>query len=372
MKLLKMGVICLAGCLPAQSWAAAFANQNQTASAAGVANAVVAGADDLSAAVFNPAGLAWQDGVQALFGSQSRQRSLSVDVAGKVNSGDRALSDVGSFAVSWKPHDSDWGISGSITTPFSSRTDWTWAQFADQLAETNLHFERYSANAFWRVRNDLAISLGADSYNARMKLNSAGNSFYSSIWSNPSLNLGLRWEAAPFWYVGANYRQGADMTFENLGASSPFSLPDELSLGVAHDLMDDEWRLELDVKQTAWSGVPDLKVSQAGVVSQNIPMALKDSIDVAFGATWFWRNETQLRFGYAYEQGANPESGFQPAVSDQTGHRISAGFGGVLTGLHWDMAMSYIYYPAMTATGNYAGSYSDMSYNFLFSLTKKF
>ncbi len=371
----KLGVICAMTFVTiSPAWAAAIANHDQLASASGAANAVVAGADDLSAVVFNPAGLAWQRGTQLLIASQTRFRSMSGTKNAFTFSGDLGQPDVTSFAISWAPLDSHWGIAGSITTPYSVRTGWASAPFANKITEGQLNFERYSVNTFWRIDNDMALSLGVDSYKTGIYLlNSTAPLFAASGWSSAGLNAGFRWQFAPFWYVGAHYRQGVDASIsDSVGAQSDLKLPDEMAVGLAHDFMDDELRLEMDIKQTAWSSFKDIQVSSSGVVSQNYATDLRDVTDVSLGLTWFWRNDTQLRFGYAYEQGANRLSTMQPVIEDQTGHRLTTGFGGVMMGMHLDVAYSVLWCPDAKVSGAHAGDYTDLQQNISFSLTKKF
>ncbi|MDX8387763.1 MAG: outer membrane protein transport protein [Ghiorsea sp.] len=360
-------------CSTSQVNAAAIAYDEVTAGATGAANAVVAGASDLSAAFFNPAGLAWQEGVQALLGSQSRTRNLNANINGSSPEGEGSLGDLTTLAISWLPEGNDWGVSTTLSTPYSLNTDWADASFSNQLGETKIQMQRYSADSFWRVKNNLAASLGIDIYDASAKLNSGGASFSGSDWSKAGIHAGLRWEFVPFWVLGVNLRQGVDASVsDNTGASLNLQLPDELTIGVAHDLLDDELRLELDVKRTNWSSFADMNVMQNGVATQSLAVQFKDTTDIALGATWFWRHDTQLRFGYAYHEAANSLDNFQAALADLNGHQFSAGFGGAMSGMHLDMAYTYAYHPNADVSGVYAGNYADTKSSLMFSLTKKF
>jgi len=365
----RLGVACLATCIPVfPAFAGGIAQEDLTAAGAGVANAVVAGADDLSAAFYNPSGLAWQQGVQGMVGNQSRYRTLS----GDVGPGDGRLKDLTIFAVSWMPEGADFGAATSIITPYSRRTRWKGA-FADQLFETRIDLQRYAVDGFWRVNNATGVSLGLDMYDSSLIMNSSGQSFSGSGWSHVGAHAGLRWQFAPFWTLGVNLRQGTDVNVSNsAGANADITMPDEVSIGLAHDLLDDEMRFELDMKHSKWSSFQDLTVSNAGAVSQSLAVNMKDTTDVMLGLTWFWRDQAQFRFGYAYEQGANELNGYQPAIGDQAGHRISLGFGGEMSGMHLDMAWAGVIYPDVDVTGVYAGTYGDARYSLMFTLTKQF
>ena len=178
----------------------------------------------------------------------------------------------------------------------------------------------------------------------------------------------------PFWTLGVHYRQGVDVSMSNsIGDVASIQLPDEWSIGMAHSLSDDEILLELDVKRSTWSSLKDISVlSNTGTSLQSNTANLKDTTDAKLGLTWYWRNNTQLRFGYAYEQGANQSDGYQPLLSDLTGHKVSMGFGGMAATMHLDMTWTGTYYPRANGLGAYPGRYSDMRNSFMFSVTKKF
>ncbi|MDQ6990077.1 MAG: outer membrane protein transport protein [Mariprofundaceae bacterium] len=353
-----------------QAGAAGFANEDLTASGAGVANAVVASADDVSAAMYNPAGLAWQGGLQILLGNQSRYRTAGVDVNGSSSSADVGLADVGLFALSWMPEGSDWGVSGAIVVPFSSRLDWNDAFLTSpqQLGGMDMEMKRYSLDSIWRIHSGLAVSLGVDSYDSRVLLNQNASTFSGSGTGAIGLHAGMRWQAQPFWMLGAFLRQGATLDITAGNNVLSIQLPDELSLAVAHDV-DDLLRVELDIKHTRWSAMSDWNVTGSAL---SLGLDLQDTTDVLLGATWYWRDNTQLRLGYAYEQAANVADALQPALLDLTGHRFSAGFGGMMSGMHLDVAYSWVTYTDTDVTGTWAGSYQDAQQSFLFSLSKSF
>ncbi|WP_038249093.1 OmpP1/FadL family transporter [Ghiorsea bivora] len=349
--------------------AAALAHDDLTAVGAGAANAIVAGADDISAALYNPAGLAWQEGVQALVGSQSNSRGISGGAAG---SGDGNMRDLGAFAISWLPEGGSWGVSGSIATPYIAQTNWN-NQFTQAIGRTDIQFQRYSLDTFYRVNNTLGIAAGLDIYDTGISLASNASSFAASGWSNVGGHIATRWQFMPFWMLGVTYRQGTDVSVSNgVGDTFAMTLPDELSIAVAHDLLDDEIRIELAVKRSTWSSLQDLTVENNGIILQSLPTNLKDTTDTSLGLTWFWRERTQLRFGYSYLQGANDLAAYQPAIADLTGHKFTAGFGGKTSGMHLDVSASYAIYPKTTVTGVNADSYKDSLLTWMFTLSKKF
>ncbi|MDQ7005354.1 MAG: outer membrane protein transport protein [Ghiorsea sp.] len=351
--------------------AATFVNSDITPTAAGSANAVVTGSGHLTDAFYNPSGLAWQEGVQAMFVNQTRYRNSRVDVAGVGYDGLTKPRTADAFAISWLPRGGNLGISGSISKPYASRSDWS-ASYAN-LGFTDLEIQRYALDGFWRVNNTLGVSAGFDMYDTSLRMDTNNTSFSGSDWSDVGGHAGLRWEPIPFWTLGVHYRQGVNVqASNNVNDIARIQLPDELIFGLSHTLWNDEMLLALDIKRSNWSTLKSINVSNSGVNLQTNIANLRDTTDVMLGATWFWRHNTQFRFGYAYEQGANQADGFQPLLADLTGHKITLGFGGMMSSMHLDMTWTGALYNKMNATGAYAGTYSDNRYSFMFSLSKKF
>ena len=167
-------------------------------------------------------------------------------------------------------------------------------------------------------------------------------------------------------------RSGATINVAGKASDSmSFKLPDQATLGIAHDF-NDVWHFETDVKWTRWSALKDMSVKTAGIVTQPNALNLRDTLTVMAGLTWTWRENTQLRFGYAYDQGANKSAGFSPLLADQDGHKISAGVGADVYNMHIDLAYQYGLYNKKTATGTFAGTYRDRRQSMLLSVSKKF
>jgi len=366
-----MVVGVLLGVSTSTAQAASFAENDLTPAGAGVANAVVAGTGSISDALYNPAALAWQEGVQAIFSNKSRYKNNNVNIAGVSYEGDLNLGTRNAFAISWLPHGGNLGIAASLATPYNAQLDWG-AAFPT-LGGIELNMRRYSSDVFWRVNNTLGVAAGLDIYRTDLSLN-GGSSFSGSDWSDIGAHVGVRWEVIPFWTLGAHYRQGVAASVRNTaGDVSVVQLPDELTLGLAHSLLDDEMLLELDIKHSTWSSLKDLSVSASnGASLQSHAANLRDTTDAMLGLTWFWRNDTQLRFGYAYEQGANQTAGYQPLLSDASGHKVTLGFGGMMATMHLDVTWTGTRYNKVDAVGAYAGRYTDARYSFMFSLSKKF
>ncbi|MDX8403564.1 MAG: outer membrane protein transport protein [Mariprofundaceae bacterium] len=360
----KIGAMVLCCMLATTAEAGGFSSPNMSASGLGVANAVVAGADDVSAAAYNPAGIAWQDGIQVMAGVNLQYRDSSVDLGTNIgpNLGDAPVP--AHLYTSWMPRDSDFGLALAFNRPFEMDNDWSDA-FPGTAGITTIKMDRVSLDTIYRLNSSMAFSAGVDWYISSATI----DAFSASDLASFGGHLSMKWKPAPMWSVGALARLGSDITLSGgAGQSLKIKLPDEFTLGVARDFAD-AVRLEVDANWSRWSKLDNLNVTPGGTA---ISLDMQDSLTLMVGATWFWRENSQFRFGYAYDEGANGTTGFHPAIADQTGHKMSLGAGGDMFGIHADIAYAYTFYPESSVTGPFAGIYRDRRQSFALSISKGF
>ena len=363
----KIGAMVLCCMFATTVEAGGFASPNFSASGMGVANAVVAGADDVSAAAYNPAGLAWQDGIQAMVGANMQYRNSSVDLGTGIAPNNGGAINLSHLYASWMPRDSDFGVALAFNRPFEVDNEWSSA-FPGSAGRTKIKMDRLSVDAIYRLNSSMAFAAGADWYISSATVQTFSGSDKTSFGGH----LSMKWKPAPTWSVGALARLGSNIKLSGgAGRSLKIKLPDEFTLGVAHDIAD-AVRLEVDVNWSRWSKLNDLNVMSGGTVVQPTTLDMKDSLTLMAGVTWFWRENTQIRMGYAYDQGANSSTGFHPAIADQTGHKVGIGAGGDMFGMHADLAYSYTFYPESSVTGPFAGAYRDRRHSAAVSISKSF
>jgi len=351
-----------------QAQAGGFDQPNQSASATGVANAFVATASDTSALMYNPSGIAWQSGVSIMAAGRLDYRDSSYlsPVTNAPNNGTEPFT--GSLYATWVPLDSRLAAGFGFSPLYIANNDWG-AAFPATSGVTKLTVDHSTFDLVYALNSDLAVGFGGDWYIARATLAQGPKSFQGNSFTTFGGHASLMWKPMLSWSVGAMLRSGAKVDISGQANDSlSFKLPDSVSLGIAHDFSD-VWRLETDVKWTRWSALKGMNVVQAGLVSQPNPMNLRDTLTVMTGLSWTWRENTQFRIGYAYDQGANRSQGFSPVIADQDGHRVSLGAGADLFGLHLDIAYQYVYYSKNTASGAYAGTYRDRRQSFIMSVS---
>jgi len=189
------------------------------------------------------------------------------------------------------------------------------------------------------------------------------------------------WHLRPAWSVGAVFRSGATLNLSGDGvgavagpAETNVSLPDVVQFGIAHDFYD-QFKLEFDGSWTRWSTFDDLDVISTGAAGAELnPLSFQDSFSAMVGLTWFWQEHTQFRFGYAFDEAATKNTGFNARVVDANSHRLSLGMGADALGVHFDTAASYVYSPTRTISGSgvFNGRYKQRQISFSLGVTKYF
>jgi len=369
----KLGAIVLCCIFATAAEAGGIATRNYSASGLGVANAFVAGVEDVSAVAYNPSALAWQDGVQVMADNNIRYRNSSVDLGTGIGVAPNlaGTGNPSSAYLAWMPHDSNIGVALGFNRPYRAENNWNTA-FPGLSGHTTISLNRASLDAVLRISSSLAVAAGGDWYLASANMQQGAQQFSGNGRSSYGGHLSLKWKPTPTWSLGMLARLGASVDITGSGNQSVnLKLPDEVTIGVAKDVYD-SIRLELDADWSRWSKMKNLNVVNGGVITQANTLDLKDTLSIMAGATWYWRENTQFRFGYAYEQGANSSSGFNPIVADQSGHKIALGAGGDMFGVHGDVAYSYTFYPNKRAAGAFAGVYRDRRHAFSISLSKAF
>jgi len=359
--------------------AAGLAGLDMSAAAVGAGNAFVATADDPSAMHYNPAGLAWQPGVNISFAGTLRSEDLSVQQSAArgtpFNSQD--LSNLAGLYGNWMPKDSKWGIGFALDLPYAQNTEWGSA-FGGAAKTTTIDVLHTALDVVYALDSSLAVAVGADWYVAKGDINSTTTTFHGTDNATFGGHVSVLWHPRPAWSVGAMLQSGAtiDLSGTATGAVAGTAkvnvpLPDVFRVGVSH-VFSDAFRFETDVSWTRWSTLNDLDV--VGTTSELNALNMSDSLSLMTGLTWFWREGAELRFGYAFDQAATKDTAFNARIVDANTHRISLGAGADVFGVQLDMAYVYAYSPNRTITGSGAfdGKYRMRRQSLALSVSKHF
>lgn len=368
---MKRTVILVAALTTAASSAQAggFEQVNQSAAAAGVANAFAATANDASALAYNPAGIAWlREGVNVTGGITMNYRNSSLKSATGVFSNTGTEPTAAYIYAAWTPRNGNLAAGFGFSPLYQVNNSWMDA-FPATGGISKITVDHTMADVVYALNSDLALGMGADWYFTRATMSQGGSNFKGSDIGSFGGHASLLWKPLPEWSLGLVYRSGSKVKAKGQGSSLSFKLPDQATAAIAYNITD-VLRFETDVKWSRWSVLKDMNVT--GAVTQTNALNLRDTLTAMAGLTWTWRENVQVRMGYAYEQGANRTLNYNPVIADQDGHRITLGGGGDLMGVHADLATQYVFYSKKTATGAYAGEYRDRRMAIALTVSKHF
>ncbi len=373
-------LLILIGLLPAsRADAAALAGLDMSATAAGAGNAFTATADDPSAMHYNPAGLAWQPGVNFSFAGALRSEDQSVlqsATRGTPFNG-QSLSNLSGLYGNWMPKDSAWGLGFALDLPYALNSSWGDA-FDGTAQTTTIDVLHTAVDVVYALDSSLAVAVGADWYVAQGDINSTTTTFNGTDNATFGGHVSVLWRPRPAWSFGAMLQSGANINLSGTAtgavagtAKVKVSLPDVLRVGVNH-VFSDAVRFEVDASWTRWSSLSDLNV--VGRTRELNTLNMSDSLSLMTGLTWFWRENTQFRFGYTFDQAATKDTAFNARIFDANTHRISLGAGAELFGVHLDMAYVYAYSPSRTISGSgvFDGKYRTRRQTLSLSVAKHF
>lgn len=386
MKRCWMLLLIISGLLPAgllmpgRAQGAALAGLDMSARAAGAGNAFTATADDPTAMHYNPSGLAWQRGVSLAFSGALRYENTSVKQTAALGTpyNQETIANLAGVYFGWMPANSSVGIGLALDTPYSLRTSWSTA-FGGAAKRTTLDVYHAGMDAVYAVNSSLAFAFGGDWYGARANVDSSTTTFQGSDYAGFGGHVSAMWHPRPAWSLGAMLRSGATLKLGgtasgavNGTANVKVKLPDVARIGVMH-VFNDAWQLEMDASWTRWSTMKNLDVVGSTTTELNT-LSMRDSLGLMTGLTWFWRENTELRFGYEFDQAATKDGGFNARIVDANTHRLSIGAGTELSGMHVDAAYVYAYSPNRTINNASAfdGTYRTRRQSMVLSVSKRF
>jgi len=363
---------------PQHASGAGLAALDMSAAAAGAGNAFTATADDPTAMHYNPAGLAWQPGVNIAFSGAIRFENQSVKQTGRGTPfNDQDITNLAGLYGNWMPAGSDWGLGFSFDTPYSLNTGWQTA-FGGAATITTIDVLHMGLDSVYALNSSLAVAVGGDWYVAQGDINSTTTTFSGQDNASFGGHVSVMWHPRPAWSIGGVLKSGANINLTGTArgavagnANVTVKLPDVARFGVMH-VFNDSLRLEVDTSWTRWSTLKNLDVR--GSTSELNPLNLRDSLGLMTGLSWFWRENTTLRFGYAFDQSATKDELWSARIVDANMHRISLGAGGDMLGMHFDLAYVYAYSPnsSVTASGIYDGTYRNRRQSLALSIGKNF
>lgn len=369
-------------CIAPQTLASGFAVPELSAAGIATANALVANPKERGAVPYNPAAIAFHGESWLSVGSLLIGPDFSVDTAN--GSHDSAGADwlAAPMIQAAAILNDRWSLGLGVNAPFGLETRWRTDTFpsltgtiqlpppplgpggsvpaSPQPTQSNLEILDVVPTLTYAVSDELALSAGADIYWVKSaELNSSitqlegdglGLGFnLSALYAKGPFSAGINFHSSSTISVDGTY-SALDSTMVMIGALKPsqtaeldLDLPWRLQLGARYELTS-ALAVELDWTRTGWSSFEEIKVKGdlAGEILLQDRNEWEDANAYRLGVTYQLQDQTQLRFGYSYDETPQGDAFFSARVPDNDRHLFGLGVGHNL-GDGWQLEASYMY-----------------------------
>ncbi len=353
--------------------------------------AFVARANDPSAIYFNPAGLAYVNGIQLYAGatiiapqvSFFGPSNLNVNTESKMVS--QTFTPINVYGTYQVNDQLTFGI--GVNNPYGLGTEWN-SDWVGKYITTKVDLSTFfiSPTVGYKISDDFAIGIGVNYVTGKVTLASDVSGFpFSSPPPVASLslsansfgfNVGALYKISPEVSVGASYRSQVKLDATGTASFSPsysqislpagdvsasLTLPATAFVGVAYKAMDN-LELEVDYQYIGWSSFKDLTVTfKADNSTSSSPENYQDTYILRIGGQYTIDN-LHLRAGYLYDHTPIQTQYIYPLLPDANRNGVNLGLGYQLTGnLTVDISYMFLKFDqrkAENTVANFDGTYN--------------
>ena len=329
----------------------------------GTSNALVANPEETGAFAYNAAAMGFHDSSSIAIGTTFIGPSFSVDTASgshESHGADWAVLPMIQAAVKLSPQ---WRLGLGVSAPFGLETRWKDGTFPavsgtstlpvpaplnpnvprGHPTTSKLEILDISPTAAYRVNDNLSLSAGLDVYWAKTAVLKSTAGTMEGDGTGIGFNLGALYREGP-WSFGASFRSSATveltgdyvplsqtLVFLNVlkraqTAELSFDLPWRAQIGARYEV-NPQLAVEVDVTRTGWSSFNDLKATGkgSGVTIFQDENDWDDANAYRLGITYQVQPQTQLRFGYTFDETGQSDDHFSARVPDNDRHLFSIG-----------------------------------------------
>ena len=345
-----------------QLWSAGFFIPNQSVDASARGNAWVASADHAAAVHYNPAGLSQLTGPSLEAGVYTIHLGNEATIGGTTYEAEGKWQPVPHIYYA-RPINEDFSFGVGLNSPFGLGTNWdTTTPFAAVATESMLRYLRASAVVSYQINECLSIGGGLSLNYADGTLEQfpgfpvkfEGDGF-SATWI-----AGVHYQPHEQHSFGAVYRSDADFdlkgTFASPLGTAPafldFYTPATAAVGYAFRPTQ-KLTIEANVEWVGWDELTALanNFNPAGP----IPFFWQDTFIYEIGFSYRLDNGLTLNAGYDYNESAQPDAFYNPAVADADRHWLNIGVTGEREDWSWSLAYQYGF-SERTVTGSGIGT----------------
>ncbi len=375
--LLSLGLLATGGLAQASG----FRIPEVSTAGLGTSNALVANPKEVGALPYNPAAMAFHEGTNLSAGLTIIEPNTTYTNPnnGVINESDPSKSFYvpNAYMMGHINPDLTWGL--GLTAPFGLQTKWAPGTFTfGALAPLQPTFSKIemlnlNPNVAYKIGNNLSVAVGADYYLVNdLNLNTAALDIHGDG-DGWGYNLAVLYAVGP-WSVGASYRSAVtadvdgsvDGAAGSIGAHTTVDFPSIFQIGARYQATD-KLAVELDIDRTGWStfdriGINlDAPLPPTGTRTITSTNNWDDANAYRLGATYDLQPNTQLRFGYTFDETPQPDSSFSPRVPDNDRQLLSVGVAQKMNG--WTVEAGYMYVMVddrtITSSVNYVSPTQD-------------
>jgi len=295
---------------------AGFFIPNQSTAASGRGNAWVATADSPAAVHYNPAGLTQIDDRSLELGLYTIHLGNRADIGGNKFEAKKEYQPVPSFFYA-QPLSDDLTLGFGIYSPFGLGTEWgNETSFRQVTTKADLINLRASVVAGYRVSDTFSIGGGLSLNYANAVLEQGLTPFNATAPTNDFLEFDGD-DISLSWIIGAHWQPHEQHSFGIVYRSSA-------AIGYAYRPTK-RLTIEANIEWINWDEFNSLTISTpvANLPTQRFDWESTFIYEIGF--SYQLNDRYTVSFGYDYNENAQPDTFYSPAVADGNRHWLNAG-----------------------------------------------
>lgn len=350
--LLSLGLLATGGL----AHASGFRVPEVSTAGLSTSNALVANPKEIGALPYNPAAMAFHEGTNLAAGLTIIEPNTTYTNPNNGVSSDsdpsKAFYVPNAYMMGHINPDLTWGV--GVTAPFGLQTKWAPGTFAFpgglaalQPTFSKIEMLNFNPNVAYKIGGNLSVAVGVDYYLINdLNLNTVAADIHGDG-DGWGYNLAVLYAVGP-WSVGASYRSAVaaevdgsvDVAGTSTGANTTVDFPSMFQIGARYQATE-TLAVEFDIDRTGWSTFDRITINRTGTTPIISTNNWDDANAYRLGATYDLQPNTQLRFGYTFDETPQPDDSFSPRVPDNDRHLFSLGMAQKMNG--WTVEAGYMY-----------------------------
>lgn len=330
--------------LSGAAFGAGFYLPNQDALATAKGNAWMATADNAAAVYYNPAGLTQLERPEVRGGLYAIVLDNEAEIGGQSYQMKRTAQGVPSLFYA-QPYDDNWSFGLGVFSPFGLGGDWgNNTPFRNVIKEAQLIDLATAAAAAYQINDEWSIGANVAVHAVSLEFERGifpgpGNDYIringDGYW--PSASFGVHWKPAERHAFGLTYSTSMGGTLEgklrsnvlpSRSAEVDVTVPQRAAIGYSYRPAPG-WNLEANIEWLDWDHLNSLDMRSSALPGgfSATPMNWKSCLIYEIGASYRTPSGWVYAVGYDFNGNAQPDSTFNPVVSDDDRSWFNAGFG---------------------------------------------